>query len=196
MLFLDIETQNTWDDATGFTTSGLKISYVGAIDSVTNEEFDFWEKDMEKLGEIMKKTDIVAGFNSISFDLPVIANYLGSWVNDLPQFDVMVAAHQKIGFRPKLSNLSNATLGQGKLGSGLDAIRYFAEGKLDELKKYCMEDVRLTLEVYRYGLDHGKIKYYDRNGFVRDTEIDWKLGYKNVKIEQPPAQTGQIRMNH
>lgn len=193
-IFLDIETQNTWSDETGFTTDGLKISYVGVIEMETNKELDFWESDMDKLGELLKTADKVVGYNSISFDMPVIANYLGAWVKDLPQLDLMVAAQQKIGYRPKLNNLSNATLGKGKLGSGMDAVKYFAAGELDKLKKYCMEDVRLTLEVYQYGVEHGRIKYYDRNGFVRETEIDWKLGEKNVKhdqsdeIQAPPDQ--------
>lgn len=195
-IFLDIETQNTWNEETGFTTDGLKISYVGVIEMETNKEIDIWEKDMDKLGEILKKADKVVGYNSFTFDMPVIASYLGDWVKALPQLDVMVAAQMKIGYRPKLNNLSNATLGKGKLGGGLDAIKYFAAGELDKLKKYCMEDVRLTLEVYQYGLEHGKIKYFDRNGFVRDTDIDWKLGEKNVKptLSEPEVQDHNLTL--
>jgi DEAD/DEAH box helicase domain-containing protein len=194
ILVLDIETQNTWDETTGFKTDGLKISYTGVINADTGEELDFWEADTPKLGELLKKADMVITYNGFTFDMPVIGNYLGSWVNDLPQLDVMVAAQMKIGYRPKLNNLSNATLGKGKLGSGLDAIKYFANGELDKLKKYCMEDVRLTLEVYKYGLEHGTIKYYDKNGFVRETDIDWNLGKKNVKPTQtdtPAPDTNQ-----
>lgn len=184
MIFLDIETQNSFEEEEAFTTSVLKISYAGIIDYDTKEEIDIWEDDMEKLHEILEKADLIAGYNSISFDLPVIGNYLGRQVNDYPQLDLMVAAKEKIGFRPKLNALSNATLGRGKLGKGMDAVRYYANGELDKLKEYCMEDVRLTMELYDYGLKNKKIKYFDRNGFDKETEIDWSLGYKNY----PPTK--------
>jgi len=193
MVFLDVETQNSFTEEEAFTTDVLKISYVGVIDYDTKEEIDIWEGDMEKLRALLEKADLIVGYNSISFDLPVIANYLGKQVNDLPQLDLMVAAKAKIGFRPKLNALTNATLGKGKIGKGSDAVRYYAEGELDKLKEYCMEDVRLTMEVYEYGVKNGKIRYYDRNGFESETDIDWSLGYKNYggQANQSQANTSQ-----
>lgn len=186
MLFLDIETQNAFDDDGVFRIDAFKISYVGVIDSEKGDELDFWEADLPKLKDLLYKTDVIVGYNSISFDLPILAKYLGEEINNLPQIDLMVAAKEKIGFRPKLNNLSNATLGKGKLGSGLDAVKYWMNKEYDKLKMYCMEDVRLTKEVYDYGLENRKIKYYDKNGFLRESEIDWSLGGKNlVRLEQP-----------
>jgi len=179
LIFIDIETQNSFEEEEAFRTDVLKISYAGVIDYEKGMEIDIWEDDMEKLREILEKADLIVGYNSISFDLPVIGNYLGRQINDLPQLDLMMAARAKIGFRPKLNDLTNATLGKGKLGKGTDAVRYYMTGELDKLKEYCMEDVRLTMQVYEYGRDNGKIKYYDRNGFEKETDIDWSLGYKN-----------------
>lgn len=185
MLFLDVETQNDWQVGESFKVENLKISYVGVIDYETREEFDFWEEDMEKLSDMLKGTDKVVGYNSISFDIPVIANYLGEDIKNIPQIDLMVAVYKKIGFRPKLDDLTNATLGHGKIGSGYDAVKYYASGQLDKLKEYCLEDVRITMELYDFGLKNGFVKYYDRGGFIRTTEVDWKLG------ENTPAATTQ-----
>jgi DEAD/DEAH box helicase domain-containing protein len=183
MIFLDIETKNTTNEDF-FDTKSLQISYTGVIDEKGNE-LDFWEKDIPKLGELLKSTDWVVGYNSISFDLPVIGNYLGKEINEVPQLDLMVAMFRTIGFRPKLDDLASATLGRGKIGKGLDAGVYWASGDLDSLKKYCMEDVRLTKEVYEFGVKNGWVKYYDKSGFIQQTNINWDLGKKEKKpVEQ------------
>lgn len=183
MIFLDIETKNVAEEDY-FDTKALQISYVGVIDDGGNE-YDFWEEDIPKLGEMMKKHDWIVGYNSISFDLPVISNYLGQEINTLPQIDLMVALQKTIGFRPKLDAISNATLGKSKLGKGVDATIYWANGDLDSLKKYCMEDVRLTKELYEFGLKNGYVIYYDKSGFVKEVKIDWNLGKKEAKpVEQ------------
>jgi len=178
IIYLDVETQNTFTYGEEFKVDELKISYLGLIDG-SDKELDFWESDMQKLDEVLKKADIIVGYNILRFDMPVISNYLGSEVMKYPMLDLMVAAKYKIGFNPKLNNLVTATLGRGKLGSGLDAVRYYANGQLDELKKYCLEDVRLTKDLYIHGKNAGQIKFYDKNGFVQSTDIDWTKGYFN-----------------
>jgi DEAD/DEAH box helicase domain-containing protein len=47
-----------------------------------------------------------------------------------------------------LSRLAEANLGEAKEQHGLEAIQLYREGKMDELKKYCLNDVRLTKEIY------------------------------------------------
>jgi DEAD/DEAH box helicase domain-containing protein len=192
MLFLDIETQNDWTSGDAFKIDEMKISYVGVIDSENGKEMDFWEDDIEELGELLKKADLIVHYNGFTFDMPVIANYIGREVMDLPQLDLMVAAHRKIGFRPKLDDLTNATLGYGKIGKGSDAVKYWVSGDLVSLKKYCLQDVKVTMDLYYYGLEYGSIKYFDRSGFIRETEIDWKDGERNTEAVEEDA--GAISM--
>jgi DEAD/DEAH box helicase domain-containing protein len=191
MIFLDVETKTPIFNN---NTKELEISYIGVIDSTTDEEIDIWENDddFQKLKGIFDKGDIICGYNIFFFDMPVIANYLGEEVNELPMLDLMVAAHRRIGYRPKLDHIATATLKRGKTGHGLDAVRYYKEGELQKLRDYCMEDVRLTKEVYDYGIKHKKISYYDRNGFNKETSIDWKEGYRNVPVEDKIAQQGSL----
>lgn len=194
MIVLDIETVTTNPEEANlkfFRMEDQRMTYTGIIDYETGEEIDAWENDFDKIRELLFKTDLIIGYNVISFDIPVLARTLGSETNDLPMLDLMVAANRAIGFRPKLNNLANATLGRGKLGSGSDAGIYYAEGRLDDLKKYCLEDVRLTRDLYDYGLKNGKIKYYDKNGFLKEAAIDWSDGYKNYQTGAKPIASKQ-----
>ncbi|MCC7289687.1 ribonuclease H-like domain-containing protein [bacterium] len=183
MIFLDIETKAV-ENFDFSKLNEFQISYTGVIDDNGNE-VDFWEEDIPKLKPILEATDWIVGYNSISFDLPVIANYLGTEVNELPQIDLMVAVHKQIGFRPKLDDLVSATLGRSKIGKGLDATIYWANGELDKLREYCMEDVRLTRDLYEFGKKNGYVNYYDKQGFVRQTKVDWELG---KKVKKPVEQ--------
>lgn len=178
MIFLDIETK---DWAESMAMSEMQISYMAVIDDKGNE-FDFWEKDLPNLKPKLESTDWIVGYNNLSFDTPIIGNYLGAWVNDLPQIDLMVALFKTIGFRPKLDVVATTTLGKGKIGKGSDATVYWAKGELDKLREYCMEDVRITKELYEFGLKNGWVKYIDKAGFVRQVDINWELGKKEKKV--------------
>ena len=180
MLFLDVETQNSVMVGKTLILDELKISYVGVIDD-KGTEYDFWESDLDKLGKMIKKHDWVVGYNVLGFDMPVIANYIGAWAKEIPMIDLMIAIYKKVGFRPKLDHVTNATLGYGKNGVGSDAPRLYAEGNLQKLRDYCMQDVRITKDLYEFGLKNGFVKYYDKKGFLLQTDIDWELGKVNVK---------------
>lgn len=179
MLFLDVETQNFFDSfeaGSGAQFSDLKISFAGAYDNDKDKYYSFWEKDIKKLGELMLSTDRVVGYNVWGFDYGVLQPYLNFEPWELPTLDLMIAMRNTVGFRPKLDTLAKANLGSGKIGTGLDAGEYFRNGDLDKLEEYCLEDVRLTYEVWNIGAKNGKLKYYDSRGFAKETEIDWDQG--------------------
>jgi len=60
-----------------------------------------------------------------------------------------------LGFRISLDNLSRATLGMGKSGAGLEAISWWRAGEKDRVKEYCLQDVRLTRDLYEFGRKNG-----------------------------------------
>jgi len=91
------------------------------------------------------------------FDLPVLQPYLPFSVSAIPVLDIMEEIVKNLGHRVSLDSLAKATLGRGKSGSGLDALRWFKEGKLDLITQYCLDDVKLTKDVYDYGKAHGKL---------------------------------------
>jgi DEAD/DEAH box helicase domain-containing protein len=189
MIVLDIETISDNPNDIVIKPEDQRMTYTGVIQYESGEEIDIWENDLEKLRKILYETDLIIGYNIIWFDIPVLAKYLGQELNQLPMLDLMAAAKEAIGYRPKLNNLANAMLDRGKLGSGSDAGKYYLGGQLDELKKYCLEDVRLTRDVYDYGKKYGKIKYFDKNGFIREAKIDWSWGYRNYGVQSSDTST-------
>ena len=99
----------------------------------------------------------MVGFNLIGFDWPVLAAELGPWVTELPTLDLLVEAQRALGRRISLDSLAQATLGMGKLGSGLDALEYYRAGDWDRLERYCLEDVKLTRDLYEYARRYGQL---------------------------------------
>jgi DEAD/DEAH box helicase domain-containing protein len=64
------------------------------------------------------------------------------------------------GSRFKLNDIAKATLQIEKSSDGLQAMRWYQEGKIDEIKKYCEQDVKVTKELYDYGRKN-KMLYYN-----------------------------------
>jgi DEAD/DEAH box helicase domain-containing protein len=118
----------------------------------------YFEADLSsKLGPRLQAADLTIGFNIRRFDLPVLQPYLSFPVSSLPVLDIMEEIVKNLGHRVSLESLAQATLGEGKSGSGLDALRWFKEGRFDLITKYCLDDVRLTKALYDYGKQHGRL---------------------------------------
>jgi DEAD/DEAH box helicase domain-containing protein len=158
----DLETQKTFAEVGGFNqNSKLGVSFIGLYSYTQNQYFSFYEPDIPKLEAILNtEKPTIIGFNSISFDNVVLQPYFKSLqIATLPQVDILADIHRTLGFRMKLESVAQATLGEGKSGSGLDAIKYYREGNMAALAKYCLDDVRITKDVYEYGCRHGYILY-------------------------------------
>jgi len=68
-----------------------------------------------------------------------------------------------------------ATLGVGKTAEGLDAIRWWREGKMMEIAEYCCFDVKVTKLVHEFAMEHGELHYIDR--FSRKQALKVDLGH-------------------
>ena len=66
-----------------------------------------------------------------------------------------------------------ATLGKKKTGHGLQAIELYKEGKWEDLKRYCLDDVMLTKELFEFGAEKGEIMYLNEKGKV-SISVEWK----------------------
>jgi len=79
------------------------------------------------------------------------------------------------GHRASLDSVSRATLKEGKSGDGAEALVLFKEGRMEELKKYCLDDVRLTKGVYEHGCREGKIFFTSTWDFkTYEIPVSWK----------------------
>jgi len=157
-LVLDLETQKDFNEVDGRRMELLGVSVAGVY-SYAEDRYDaYLEADLaSKLGPRLKEAELVIGFNIRRFDMPVLQPYLPFSVSTVPLLDIMEEIVKNLGHRVSLDSLAKATLGRGKSGSGLDALKWFKEGKFDLITKYCLDDVKLTKEVYDYGKEHGKL---------------------------------------
>lgn len=170
-IVLDIETKNMFEDVGKADPALLDLAVVGIYDSGTDRYETYLEGDLPKLWPILEQTDLIVGFNSDHFDIPLLNKYCGGDLSRIRSVDLLKEMRRAIGRRLKLDTLAEATLGRGKTGTGLEALRWWREGKIDRVREYCLEDVRLTKELYDYARMHGSLKYRDASG-VREAKLD------------------------
>jgi DEAD/DEAH box helicase domain-containing protein len=113
------------------------------------------------VGEMFQEADQIIGFNIKHFDYEVLKPYVNFNPHDLPTLDLMHEIEQLIGHRIRLQNVASTTLGIGKSGDGLEAIHMYRQGRMEELKKYCLQDVKITKEIYDYAQKYNKLLYKD-----------------------------------
>ena len=132
------------------------------------------EKKVDRLVEQLYRADLVIGYNLINFDYEVLMGYTVLELREsLPTLDLMVEVEKKLGHRLPLEALAQATLGIGKIANGLDAIRWWREGKLLEIAQYCCFDVKVTRLIHEYGSRHKELFYEDRFSHRKRVEANW-----------------------
>ncbi|MDO8522928.1 MAG: ribonuclease H-like domain-containing protein [bacterium] len=160
----DIETKKSFDEVGGKDHfDKLGISVVGAHTSVDDKYYAFEEHEIPEFEKMIKGARCVIGFNIHHFDLPVLQPYVGWSLKTLNTLDLMDDVEKGAGFRISLDNLSDITLGARKSGDGMQALRWYKEGKIEEIKKYCLKDVELTKKLFEYGKKNGHVLFYSKH---------------------------------
>lgn len=170
---LDIETQNTFEEVGGYFTDKLKVSLVGVYYYETDTYESYLEPDLPKLFQKLEKSGRIIGYNSIGFDMPVLNNYYLGDLLKLPQLDILREIEKKLGHRIKLDDVAKATLGTQKSGHGLQAVTWWKQGKIDEIREYCLQDVKVTKEVYEFGKKNGYLLFDNRMGERQVIEVNF-----------------------
>jgi len=155
-LVFDIETSNFFTDpGVGWDNfAALKISVVGVYSYDEDKYFCFEEKEMEKMAELFDRAKTIVGFSMNRYDVPVLNNYFQKLRTSAPNLwkkervDLLEEIEMAMKQRVSLSKLAEANLGVKKDRHGSEAIALFREGKIKELKEYCLNDVKLTKELY------------------------------------------------
>jgi DEAD/DEAH box helicase domain-containing protein len=154
---IDIETKNTFFDVGRDNFTGLEISLVGLYSYNQNQYFAFEENELGRAGEFLKNSDLIVGFAISRFDLPVMAKHYDFDLFTIPRIDILDEIEELTGKRIGLDLLAQTNLGTGKTGHGLEAANLYKEGKIDELKKYCINDVKITKELYDLAKKQGHL---------------------------------------
>lgn len=160
-IVIDLETKKSFAEVGGEKNiKDLGISVAGVYSYNKDAFFAFEEHELSKVQEMINESDHVIGFNLIHFDLPVLEPYVDKKSLDrLAVTDLFVHAVNFLGHRVGLDALAKATLGESKSGHGLEALEWFREGRVEEVKKYCLDDVRLTRDLFEYGKKHGHVMF-------------------------------------
>ena len=172
-IVFDIETRNIFEDVGKADPALLDISIVCIYDYSTDEYSSYLVEELPKLWKSLEDTEILIGFNSNHFDIPLLNKYYHGDLNNIQSLDILEEVRKSIGRRVGLGNIAEATLGHGKSGHGLQAVEWWKKGDIESIRKYCIEDVKVTKEVYEYALKNGKLKYKDGE-IVKDAIIDTK----------------------
>ncbi|MEK9173202.1 MAG: ribonuclease H-like domain-containing protein [Patescibacteria group bacterium] len=171
-LVFDIETKNFFTDPeVGWNNyEALKISVVGVYSYAQDKYLVFDETEIEKLGELLRGVQRLVGFSMNRYDVPVLqAHFLalpGTRDIDLwkmERADLLDEIEMGTGKRISLSRLAEVNLGEAKKSTGAEAITMYKEGRIDDLKKYCLEDVRITRELYDLYRNQGYLMVPDRD---------------------------------
>ena len=130
------------------------------LQSICADEYlSFLEEELDKLWPIIEKADMLIGYNSNHFDIPLLNKYYQGDLTQIKSLDLLKEIKDTIGKRFRLDQIAEATLGKKKSSHGLQAVTWWKQGEIEKIRKYCLDDVRITKEVYDFAISNGYLKY-------------------------------------
>lgn len=170
-VIFDIETSNLFSDVGKNDPALLDISIVGLYDSKTDAYTAFEQEEFNKMWPILERADLLIGFNSEHFDLPLLSKYYPGDLRKIKHIDILKEIKDAFGRRMKLDQIAEGTLGINKSGHGLEATIWWKKGEKEKVKKYCLDDVKITKEVYEYALKNKKLRFKE-GGTIIDIPLN------------------------
>jgi DEAD/DEAH box helicase domain-containing protein len=177
ILYFDLETRRSAKEVGGWQNTHLMgISVAVLYDSLEERFLTFTEEKVDDLLALLRKADLVVGFNINRFDYAVLGAYTGTSLKAVNSFDILEDIHRKLGFRLSLDHLACETLNRRKECDGLQALEWFKAGEMEKLQEYCCRDVEMTRDLFLYGLQNGHLIYRMKEPDQRvRVLVDWKL---------------------
>jgi DEAD/DEAH box helicase domain-containing protein len=174
IVYFDLETQKSADEVGGWDKiRDLKMSLGVTYSTARGGYHVYPEADVGELIRELQRADLVVGFNVLRFDYEVLHGYTVFDLTQLPTLDMLVVLHETLKHRLSLDSIASATFGLEKTSEGLQAIRWFKEGRLLEIAEYCCFDVKLTKLVHEYGARHRQLFYKNRFGAKMSVPVKW-----------------------
>ncbi len=177
-LVIDIETKNAFADVGGQQfLKNLDMSFLGAYSYNEDKYLSFFEDDFSKLSEFFSKAGLIIGFASNRFDIPILSKYVNLDLLAVPRIDILDEIEMASGRRVGLDLLVQINLGMKKTAHGLKAIEFYRNGQFKELEEYCLQDVRVTKELYDLVRKQGYVLVPDRfSGENERVQLDFDEG--------------------
>ncbi|MFN2227973.1 MAG: ribonuclease H-like domain-containing protein [Anaerolineae bacterium] len=173
-VFFDVETQRSFDEVGGrHNIRKLGLSAAVTYSSATGTFRHYTEETVADLIAELRAADLVVGFNVLNFDYEVLRAYTDDPLDDLPTVDMLDQIYRTLGFRISLDSLAGSTLGTNKSADGLQAVRWYREGRMQDILDYCQQDVEVTRQLYEFGQRHKHLKYRDRSYRTQMVPVSW-----------------------
>ena len=194
ILYFDLETKYSADEVGGWGNIEDMGMSVGVIWDNSDKQFHVYiEHQIQEMVDHFYRATQIVGFNHIGFDYRVVAgvhhsdahqrSQLYTKLAGLNNFDMLFELKKLLGHRLKLESIARPTLGTGKSADGMQALKWYKEGKLDKIIEYCKVDVEVTRDIHRFALEHGKLLYYSKLG-IKTVNVYWKLGKEKKAPQQ------------
>jgi len=174
IIYFDLETQKSADEVGGWDKIGQMRMSIGVTYSTKRGDYRIYcEKQVNDLIAELQRADLVVGFNNFRFDYEVLHGYTALDLRQIPTLDMLVELQKTLPHRLSLDAIAAATLGVAKTSEGMQAIRWFQEGKLLQIAEYCCYDVKITRLVHEYGAARKQLYYTNRFGNKLAVPVSW-----------------------
>lgn len=171
---LDLETQLSAQEVGGWNRADLMRVSCCVVYANRDDVFHVYlEDDMPRLMDDLQTFDRIVGFNINRFDYQVLSAYTAANLRTLPTLDILDEVKRRLSYRLSLDHLAQATLNAAKSADGLQALKWWKEGRLDDIIAYCKQDVAVTRDLYRYGMDHGHLLFTNKAKRKVRLPVDW-----------------------
>ena len=176
-IVFDIETKNIFQDVGSNNPADLDISLVGVYDYETNKYHSFLEEEFPLMWDILEKADMFITYNGDYFDIPLLNKYYKKAgrgdITKIRSLDIFKEIKNTSGRWLKLDNTAEGTLNTKKSGKGLDAVTWWRSGEIEKIRKYCLDDVRITKDIYEYIMKNKKI-IFKEGPFTKEIKLETK----------------------
>ena len=180
-IVFDIETRNEFSEVGSADPAKLDLAVVGIYDSETDSYSTYLQEELKELWPILERAEMLIGYYSDHFDLPLLNKYYSGDLTKLRSFDLLKEIRKQYGRGMKLDQLAEGTLGKKKISHGLEAIKWWKQGEVEKIKQYCLDDVRITKELYDYAMQNGKLIFKEGSQLkeiILDTK-NWETSSEN-----------------
>ena len=173
-MVLDVETRRSAAEVGGWHRADRMGVSIAVLHDSADDSFTAYPQDeVPAMLHRLREADLVVGFNIVRFDYTVLSPFAPFDLHTLPTLDMLQKVKDRLSYRVSLDNLAQATLNAPKSADGLQALRWWQEGRLDLITEYCRKDVELTRDLYLYGLANGYLLFTNKAGQTVRVPVEW-----------------------
>lgn len=175
IVYFDLETQKSADEVGGWSNIRDMRMSVGVTYSTIRGGYRIYaEREVNELITELMRADLVVGFNNLRFDYEVLHGYTVVDLKQVPTLDMLVDLQRVLQHRLSLDSVASASLGVEKTAEGLQAIKWYREGKMLEIAEYCCYDVKITRLVHEFGAANKQVFYTNKFGTRLSAPVAWQ----------------------